>query len=256
MAGQQDPEVRFGATLAAVGRAIRAAPAVFLVAWAARLALEAVSLLLRQEPVRLAYGDAISRWTVLVGLGTIVVSGLLIRWLLRPGRQALRLDLGLLVYGLLIGLTRLTLVGEATLLRLDRVTTTPVSQLLARTLLVQGGLAFLYLVFATLALWPISVLMDKPLSPVRAVRLMAPAWLTWVLTVIVLALPGLVSAQAGWLLHHQFHRTLADRLVDITLGSLTGTLSVFVLAQIYARRADGTDLPAARRAQPAVAAAG
>lgn len=91
-------------------------------------------------------------------------------------------------------------------------------------------------------------------------RAMQAAWaavlLVWVTRSLLEAttpiLRARVNAETGY---HQVRRGLQDRLIQIAISSLATTLSTVVLAQIYAQRVRGIELPGSSSASPATAAA-
>jgi hypothetical protein len=247
-------EVRLGGLITASARAVRRAWPAVLIVWAARGLTESITPLLLHGRSA-ALGASPPPWLEaapwFLGIVLAIVSGLFIRWLLAPRRKSLRPDLGLLIYAALIEAS--TLINWA-VIRFIRPPIRPaavhdmaaIGAQIARTNLVIGASFVLDLAWAALALWPIGYLMREPQSPAGAVRRMAQALPFWLLIVIVLGLPTFVWGTAPALTHNFYlARTLGHRLTGFALSSLTTTLSTVVLAQIYARRVRGVDLPAA-----------
>ncbi|THD80922.1 MAG: hypothetical protein E7812_05780 [Phenylobacterium sp.] len=238
--------VRGGAIAPAVARAIRNAPGVFLILWATRWALGALTPVLQAQgavPPAAGHGT----WLLLpwlAGLGVAAVDALVIRWLLAPRRESLRPDLGLAAYVVLIALSNLPMWLLIRLLRPTPGGVGALSEMARRAVLITTSTIGWDLILATLALWPIALLMGDRISLPRAVRLMGPAYLIWIAALIVLLLPSLAWTWLPILLHH-VHRSLTDRLISTAISTFTGALGVFVLAYIYARRVRGADLPAA-----------
>jgi hypothetical protein len=244
-------EVRFGPLIAASARAVvRAWPAVLIV-WAVRGLAEAIlPLMLRAQGAALATSPWLQAAPWLMGIVLAVVSGLFLRWLLAPRRDSLRPDLGLLIYVALIEAS--TLVNWATI-RLIRppvhaggnLDMAAIGAQIARTNLVIGASFALDLAWAALALWPIGYLVGDRMGPAPAIRRMGQALPWWLLIVIGLGSPAFVWGTVPALTHNiDFARSLSHRLVGVAISSLTTTLSTVVLAQIYARRVRGADLPA------------
>jgi hypothetical protein len=228
--------VRVGGVFTAVARAISAAPGVFLIAWVARVILDVLAPLLRaQDSVLMALGNWITVLSWACSVAAAMVSGLLIRWLLGPRRDALRLDVGLAVYVILIFASYLP----------SWLLTLVLRHRLSAAGLVAAAELGCWLVMAALALWPIALMMGDPVKPRRAVQLMAPAYWPWILTMVILTLPRLAWVQIPLLLLHQFHPGLGQRMAGVALGAFTSTVATFALAYIYARRVRGAGLPGA-----------
>jgi len=231
-------EVRLGAVAAWVGHAVRNAPGLFAAACIARFAIEAVPAVWTARAGIGVLGSP-SFWalTSISALATALVTGLVIRWLLEPKRRSLAFDRGLAAYVVLILLFRLPPVLGAMLLR-PAAGPGPLPERLAASFAVTGMTLGWSLALATLALWPIGFLMADRLTAREAFRRMGPAYGVWLLTYVILLLPGLALTQIQFLVHH-LHRALGDRLADLAIGSLTTTLATFALAYIYARRVKG-----------------
>jgi hypothetical protein len=237
-------EVRFGALIAASARVVRAAwPAVLLV-WLSRGLLEATTPILRAL-VNAETGYATRSFTALpwlVGLILAVVSGIFIRWLLERRRDTLSLDVGLVVYVILIEAARIMGWAAFWLFRPGPRYEMTTSQIALRSGLGLVTNLLLELGFAAVSLWPIALMLGDRLSLPAAIRRMGQAYGWWLLTVILLGGPSFALAQFDiWVLHH-VRRNLQDHLMQIAFSSLTTTLSTVVLAQIYARRVRGIDL--------------
>jgi hypothetical protein len=250
-------EVRFGALIAASARAVRAAwPAVLLV-WASRALLEAATPILRAQ-VNAETGYATRSFTALpwfVGLILAAVSGLFIRRLLERRRESLRLDIGLVVYVILIEAAKIIGWAGFWLFRPGSRHEMTTSQIALRSGLGLATNLLLELALAAMALWPIALMLGDRLSLPAAIRRMGRAYGWWLLVVVLLVAPSFALAQLDiWVLHH-VRRSLQDHLIQTTISSLTTTLSTVVLAQIYALRVRGVDLPESGSALTAAAAA-
>lgn len=237
--------VRFGATIAAMGHAMRLYGPVLLLAWIANIGLGAIRPLLTWGQITvppLPFGPA--TWSLLVPLTVLIglLSGLLIRWLLAPAplSRALRVDAGLAAY---TGLIVLTVMGT-TLVNYLVLGSTPGGD--SEALAVRGallGLAsiILTLIYALLALWPVSFLAGEPLSPLAATARMGQAYFAFLGLSFLLILP------ASALIYIRTFTSLAqlDLLsvaVSATINGLVTVLQAVLLAQIYSRRVRGCDL--------------
>ena len=237
--------VSVGGIFAAAARAIGAAPGVFLLVWALRLGLEVLTPLLRaQDSALVALGTWLTVLAWACGFVVAMVSGLLIRWLLRPRRDALRLDIGLAVYVILIRASSLPLLLVIQPLRHRGLSAGGPSSLATSAGLATAASLGWYLVMAALALWPIALLMGDPIKPRRAVQLMAPVYWPWLATLVILELPVLAWTLIPPLLH-VFHRGLGERMVELALTTFTTTVATFALAYVYASRVRGMGLPGA-----------
>jgi hypothetical protein len=233
MSNEVAGRVRVGGIFAAVARAIGAAPGLFLLVWVVRIALGGLVPLLRaQDPVLMTLETwlTVLSWACSVALA--MVSGLLIRWLLGPRRGALGLDVGLAVYVILISASHVPSWLLTQALRHKQGASGPI---------LAADFGWL-LAMAALALWPVALMMGDPIKLRRAVQLMAPAYLPWIVTMIILALPALVWAPIPALLLHQLHPGLGERMVGVALSAFTSTIATFALAFIYARRVRGAGL--------------
>jgi hypothetical protein len=213
---------------------------VVLAVWVVRGLLEAATPALRAaERARLGYGaDAVGWAPWVTGFVLAVVSGLFIRWLLERRRESLRLDIGLVAYVMLLEAASLSEWAILQLLRPDRHSMGR-HEVLSRALLLAPTTLIVGLIYAAVALWPIALLVGDRLSLPAAVRRMAPTYGWWVLTVVLLALPGLALGQFGILVLHQMRPDSTMRFVSIAISSLATTLSTVVLSQVYARQVRG-----------------
>ena len=242
-----DPESRvlFAEMFVAVPRAIGATPVVFLLAWIARFAVMALATGLR--PMHPSPPPAFASWAFVMllvpGFTTTLISGLFIRALLEPRRRIPNLDLRLAAYVALVSISRFPSWVPVSI-RLPPATES-VSQGVVRLGLFAGGSLIFGLVMAALALWPIAVLMGVRLSPARAVRLMAPALVPWILAVIILALPELALPFVLMPLH-PFQQGvglgLGLRIGLLILSSFLSTISAVALTYVYARRVQAANL--------------
>jgi hypothetical protein len=255
-ADNPEHRVRFGATVVATARAIRATWPAFLIAWVARGLLEAIRPILRAAHVlTISFNLNLAQiaLALVLGAASAVISGLLIRWLLDPGAKATRPDRGLAGYVALIVVSHVIDLGVTSIMAPD-MHATPLAAAGLRMALLGWATLALALVYAALALWPIGVLVGDRLSFPRALQLMGRAYPSYVLAMILLSLPGIVVTQLRVWTHH-LPASLPDRLWMVVIGSLTSTASTVVLAQIYARRLRGTDLPSSGSSASAPAVA-
>lgn len=236
--------VLFGATWAAVTHALKVAWPAFLAAWAARSLLEEVRPWLRTNHIHLMdlpFGPPDLLQNLLIAAVLSVASGLLIRWLLDPGRAALRPDGRLLAY---VGLMMLaTLIASFLSMGiLGDVHATPSFNLAFRGMAVSGVTLALGLLLAFVALWPVGVLVGDELSFVRAAQTMRQAFIIYLAISFVVISPGLVFTMAWTFTHLLAPHRVTERIWTSVISSCATVLMQFVLAQIYARRVRGSDL--------------
>ncbi len=247
-----DHRVRFGALVAATARTMLFAWPLVLLAWAARAGVESIGPVLRAMDLWTVRGLTDPRQLAFSLATTVTIAtvwGIATRWLLDGKEDAARANAGLAGYVTLIVGSQALQIGLSSIM-MPAVHTTPPFQAGLGFILVGAVNLLLSLVYAALALWPISILVGEPLSPVQAARRMGHAYLLFILAAFLLDLPDIVLVQVQLFSRH-FPRMLADRLGATALSSLEDTVLMVVLAQIYARRIRGADL-----APPRSAAAG
>lgn len=170
-------DVPFGELISISARTVQGVwPAVLLV-WITRALSEAMTPVLRAQ-VNSETGYATCSFTALpwlVGLLLALLSGLFIRWLLERRPESLRLDIGLVVYVLLIEAARIIDFGALWLFRLGSSHEMRVSQLALRSTLGLATNLLLDVIFAAAALWPIALMMGDQLSLPAAVKRMSQA---------------------------------------------------------------------------------
>jgi len=236
--------VRFGATVSAIARAFRFAAPAILITWGVYFGIHALPVILELAKVtipRLPFGPP--GWTtgLPITVATAVTSGLFIRWLLVRTPDALRPDGRLAAY---VGLLVLAfLIDSFVLFALmpDLRGRTTISQSVG--LIGRGVVSLLIdLVLAFLVLWPVGLLVGDRLSPGQAIARMRQAILTFIGVYLLLGVPPVLIITGRMIVSRAVRLGPGERLANLALSSVIGTLAFVLLAQVYSRRIRGCDL--------------